>query len=51
MACGSCAGAGARQVEKWIYTSPGGARTEVSSKAEGDQLVSLNGGGSVVKKA
>jgi hypothetical protein len=50
MACGSCGGAGARAVEKWIYTSPKGVRTEVGSQAEANVLVTMNGGGSVAKK-
>lgn len=50
MACETCGGGGARAVEKWIYTSPKGIKTEVGSKAEADLLVTMNGGGAVAKK-
>jgi len=49
MACGSCGG-GARAVERWIYTSPTGQRTEVSSETEANQLITINGGGSKARK-
>jgi len=50
MACSSCAGAGARSVEKWIYQAPDGQRTEYTSKVEADIQVTKNGGGTVYRK-
>lgn len=49
MACSSCGG-GARAVEKWIYQHPNGQKTETSSQAEAQQLVTINGGGQVYRK-
>lgn len=48
--CGGGGGVGARAAEKWIYQSPTGQKTETTSQAEANQLVTINGGGQVYRK-